>query len=113
MSNAEINARIGRTYYQAMTDAAGYPNGMAYWPDLTSQDKYHYTCTGLGFLEMLVSMGTITINQPVGLGESPKWGEGECKELMDYFDANRAKEKQEFEERVAHINARLNKNKAG
>lgn len=105
---AETNARIGRLYYQALNDAAGYPNGMAYWPEMEPRHKYFETATALDFIEMLVKEGLITVNKPMGLGPSPRWNEGECLELLEHFQANQAKELQEFTERLEHLKAKLN-----
>jgi hypothetical protein len=109
MSKMEDNIKVGRLYYQALNDAAGYPNGMAYWPDMASKDKYYYTVTALDFLKMVEQQGFITINKPLGLGEKATWGEGECKELMDQFEVTREKELEEFNQRLEALQKRLDK----
>jgi hypothetical protein len=104
LSNAEINARIARIYYQALTDAAGYPNGMPYWPEMSSNDKYHYGATALDFLRMMQDEGLITLNVPMGFGEIGVWGQGECKALMDHFDAKGPEELEAFNKLLAQLN---------
>ena len=114
MSNAEINAKIGRVYYQSLTDAAGYPNGMAYWEEMKPSDKYHYTVTALDFLRLAEKMEIIAPKKPYGIeptdiNEVAKFGEGECKELMDHFVSTQEADLASFNERLARFNEKLNK----
>src|SRR3954467_369499 len=112
-TKTEINVRIGRTYYQALTDAQGYPNGMQYWPEIKPESKYHITCEALGFIELLVHRGLITLNQPIGVSDGDKFNEGECKELMDHFKTTDADELKDHEERLAKFQAVWPKTSAG
>lgn len=105
MSKAETNARVGRIYYQALTDAQGYPNGMAYWPDLEPQSKYHITAESLDFLRMLQEEGLIEIKADIGFSSDSKWGEGDCKALIDHFESTDKEEKEAFEKRLAEMRA--------
>lgn len=102
-TKTEINAMIGRMYYQAMTDAAGYPNGMAYWEDLTPGDKYHLAAQAIDFLGMVQSLGFISVNSEIGFGSQPNWGEGECKELLDFYTARQASDLAELEQRKEEL----------
>lgn len=95
----ERNAKIGRVYYKALTDAAGYPNGMAYWGEMSAAEKYSYTATGLQFLSSLIDMGLVTSPDEVGLRD--RWGEGDCAELLKHFEATEADERKEFQDRVS------------
>jgi hypothetical protein len=104
MSKVETNAKIGRMYYQCINDAAGYPNGMAYWAELKASEKYHFTLTAISMLEIAAEQGLVTINEPFGLGEKPDFGKGECKELMDHFESTGAQELKDLEERIASFN---------
>src|SRR5690606_11545962 len=79
----ERNARIGRLYYKALTDAAGYPNGMAYWEEMSANDKYHYTVTGLQFIGSLIDAGIVSASEEVGV--NGRWGEGDCDEMLKHF----------------------------
>lgn len=111
LSKVETNAQIGRLYYQCLNDAAGYPNGMAYWPEMPSNYKYMETLTAIDLIERLAKKGMITINVPMGVGDRPEWGKGECKELMDYFESNHQKELDEFNEKLAGMKAFLKSDK--
>jgi len=102
---AELNARIGRLYYMALTDAAGYPNGMPYWPEMTPAEKYYETVTALDFLEKLTREKIITVPDTIGLRKPVMYDQGDCKALLDYFTEVYEKEKAEFEERIAQMNA--------
>jgi hypothetical protein len=102
MTKTELNAQIGRIYYQSMTDAAGYPNGMMYWEDMSPSEKYFHTQTALQFIEMLDHQKLITINQPIGTGESA-YNEGECKELLDHFKISHEQEVADLEVRIKEV----------
>jgi len=80
---AELNAKVGRIYYQSLTDAEGYPNGMALWSELSARDRYFFTVTALSFLEYLNS-AKIDVEK-VGIRKPAIYGEGDCKALLDYF----------------------------
>lgn len=101
----ENNAQVGQIYYQELNDAAGYPNGMAYWPELPVNEKYHHAATGMSFLQTMEKAGFITINKPIGFGENPKWGEGECQALLDLYKAKQEDELREFETKLARLRA--------
>lgn len=113
LSKVETNAKIGKMYYQCQNDSAGYPNGMAYWPEMHSTQKYSETLTALDLIERMAEKGMITINVPMGLGENPEWGAGECKELFDHFESNRQKELDEFNEKMKEIHAAMKSFNAG
>lgn len=99
----ELNARVGRLFYQAMTDAAGYPNGMPYWAELPATEKYYNAATGLCFLEYLVQEGFVTLAKDVGL-RGPMLRE-DCDALMRHFEETAPKERKEFEERIRKLQA--------
>lgn len=101
----ETNAKLGRLYFQVLNDAQGYPNGMPYWPEMTPGQKYHYAMTALDFIDFLVKEGYITLNKPIGVGEYPRFNEGECKELMDHFKENQVKELEGFQKRLDDLKA--------
>jgi hypothetical protein len=97
----ELNARVGRLFYKALTDAEGYPNGMPYWAELSPGEKYFNAATGLGFLDYLVQEGLVTLNQDFGLrGDTLR---EDCDELMRHFEDSAEKEQAELEERVRGI----------
>lgn len=96
------NAAIGRLQYQVVTDAAGYPNGMAYWADLPPVEKYRVAAEALSLIEMLEKQGFITINKPLGL-EGSVWGEGKCKALVDHYESTAAAEIAAFETHAAEL----------
>lgn len=100
---AENNARVGRTYYQALTDAAGYPNGMEYWPNLEPSEKYYYAVTALDFIEKLERDGDVSVREGVGLRRPATYGEGDCAALLAHFEERHEAEKAEFEERLESI----------
>jgi hypothetical protein len=106
MSNekAQNNKRIGRIYYQALTDAAGYPNGMPYWPEMKPEHKYYHTVTALDFIRMMEKEGYITINKPLGFEDGSVWGEGDCKALIDAFTETHQIELDEFEKKIRQLN---------
>jgi len=105
MTKAERNARIGRLYYNALTDAAGYPNGMAYWEELPAAEKYYHSATALQLIEMAAKEGLISLTEEIGLND--KWGVGDCKDLMEHFQATEAKEKNNLEKRIDAIRAAI------
>lgn len=104
MKKAEVNADIGRIFYQAETDAAGYPNGMPYWPEMKSGDKYYYALLALDFLDKLQRAGfTIAYEHPFGLDEKSVFGEGDCKDLMEELDRRAPGELEEFHKMLEQI----------
>lgn len=101
----KTNALIGRLMYRTQTDAAGYPNGMPYWPEMPANNKYFYAAMGVQFIEMLAEKGLITINRPLGFGDNAMAGQGECQALVDFYTETGQKELEEFQERLAKIKA--------
>lgn len=104
---AKNNYKIGRLMYMATTDAAGYPNGMAYWPEMSDSEKYYYCCLGIDLLEKVHDSldGIVVQDESVfGLRKS-RWGEGECKALMDYIESVREEELDDFNGRVSALQA--------
>jgi hypothetical protein len=97
---AENNARVGRTYYQALTDAAGYPNGMEYWPNLEPSEKYYYAVTALDFIEKLSRDGRVSVSDGVGLRKPATYGEGDCAALLSHFTETHGIERAEFIEKI-------------
>lgn len=114
MSRVETNYRLGRLFYMMMTDAAGYPNGMAYWEEMSAQDKYYYCMNAVDFLrkverDMEISIGTADGgNFDYGVGDS-MYGQGDCKALMDYIESVQEKEMKDFETRISSIQAVVKK----
>lgn len=98
-----LNARVGRLFYQAMTDAAGYPNGMAYWGELPASEKYFNAATGLSFLNYLIQDGFITLAKDIGLRE-PTLRE-DCDALMKHFEDNLEKDRELMMARIKSIQA--------
>lgn len=106
MTKTENNARIGRLYFQSINDAAGYPNGLPYWPEMAASEKYQITLEGLTFLDYCVQSGHVLPNPTEPFGVTGAFGEGECKELMDHFEKTSPDELKEFQERLTKLNAR-------
>lgn len=100
---AERNYRIGRLYYQEIVDSQGYPNGMAFWEDMTPSAKYHYALTGIGFLEAMVEDSVVSPLVEFGV-EGSVWGKGHCAALMEYIEERAEPEKQELLERLKRFN---------
>lgn len=105
VKRAEKNAAIGRTYYQALTDAEGYPNGMPFWPEMDPRDKYYYSATGLDFLEKLSRDEVIAVPDDIGFRDPVRYGEGDCGALLELFRARQAAELREFETRIESMSA--------
>lgn len=106
MSRAETNYRIGRLMYQAMTDAAGYPNGMAYWEEMKPTEKYWWCAIGLDFLDSVESDLGIPVSRAgvdFGFEEKSRWGEGDCKALMEHIESVQETELAAFNRRVESI----------
>lgn len=97
-SKAERNARAGRLYYNALTDAAGYPNGMAYWGELSPSEKYFYTMTGLSFLAYMQAEGFVSLQQDVGVNDV--YGQGDCADLLRHFEETHAGDKEALDRRI-------------
>lgn len=96
------NIQVGKAYYQAMTDAAGYPNGMPYWSEMPAMDQYYHTATAIHLLEILEDEGLITLKEDIGLKGG--WGEGDCKALFDALTEALPAEKAELDRRIDTIN---------
>ena len=99
---AEANLLLGRTYYQVLTDAAGYPNGMPFWGDMSPADKYYYCATAINFLETTASVPRDEFRD-AGFSRESRWGTGDCKALMDLLEERGPEEKRELEERIAEV----------
>ncbi len=96
----ENNYRLGRMYYQMLTDAEGYPNGMPYWSDLSANDKYYFCMCGLSMLDIAIKDKFVSPVKEFGFVTGSVYGEGDCKELMDLIESKLEEEKKQFEERV-------------
>lgn len=107
---AEVNYRLGRILYHSIVDAQGYPNGMPYWEEMKADDKYYYCLLAIDFMdkglpEVVNRCGTY------GLGENVNYGEGGCKDLMDYINEVGPDELTAFENRVKMVQDAYAKNK--
>lgn len=102
-TKAERNARAGRLYYNALTDAAGYPNGMAYWADLPTSEKYYLTMIGLSFLEYMEAEGFIKVTADIGA--KGEFGKGDCAALMQHFEETMAAERAALDRRIEALKA--------
>ena len=108
MTKAELNARIGRMYYQALTDAAGYPNGMPFWEEMPPKEKYYHTATALDLIDMLAQEALIETKEEVGFNKPADWNKGDCRELMDFFERSYEADLKSLQERIAAMNKRIN-----
>jgi len=102
-SKAERNARAGRLYYNALTDAAGYPNGMPYWAELPPSEKYYLSMIALSFLEYVQAEGFIKVTADIGaMGE---FGKGDCDALMQHFEKTLAADRAALDRRIESLRA--------
>jgi hypothetical protein len=97
--------------YQVETDAAGYPNGMPYWPEMPINDQYYYSVNAITLLEYAKAKGLITFVKDFGLRES-SWGEGDCKALVEELERRQPEEQAELERRIAIVRAAYKSNVA-
>jgi len=104
---ASNNADLGRLMYQVETDAAGYPNGMPYWPEMPINDQYYYSVNAITLLEYAKARGLITFVKDFGLRKS-SWGEGDCKALVEELERRQPGEQKNLEERIAAVQAAYN-----
>lgn len=101
---ARMNADAGRLYYQALTDAQGYPNGMPYWPEMSVADQYHVTQEGLCFLELLARAGLVKSEALAHLGTGNSvYGKGDCAALVAELERRHPEGLREFRERLNSI----------